>query len=112
MERGTGERSERAGSVSAHKVPGMGGRGARLPHQRRPSHGSVQSDGWWGEGWLLPGAEMNEVVWGRLVWREEARGRGKGEGGREKTPLGNITQRNEAKENFQGCSKGKREEAL
>lgn len=65
-----------------------------------------------GEGWLLPGAEMSEVAWGRLVWREEARGRGKGEGGREKTPLGNITQRNEAKENFQGCSKGKREEAL
>lgn len=54
MERGAGERSERACSVSAHKVPGMGGRGARLPHQLRPSHGSVQSDGGWGGGLVAP----------------------------------------------------------
>lgn len=55
---------------------------------------------------------MSEVGWGRLVWRQEARGKGKGVGGREKTPLGNTTQGNEAKENTQGCSRGKRDEAL
>lgn len=65
-----------------------------------------------GESWLLPRAEMSEVAWGRFVWREEARGRGKGAGGREKTPPGDATQRKEAKENVQGCSKGKKEEAL
>lgn len=114
MERGMRERrSERASCVSAHKVPGMGGRGARLPHQLRPSHGSVQSDGGvWGGELVAPRAEMSEVAWGRFVWREEARGRGKGAGGREKTPPGDATQRKEAKENFQECSKGKKEEAL
>lgn len=55
---------------------------------------------------------MSEVAWGRFVWREEARGRGKGAGGREKTPPGDATQRKEAKENVQECSKGKKEEAL
>ena len=35
---------------------------------------------------FLPGAEMSEVSWGRLVWREETRGRGRGREG-EKNPL-------------------------
>lgn len=35
---------------------------------------------------FLPGAEMSEVTWGRLVWREETRGRRRGREG-EKTPF-------------------------
>lgn len=95
-----GERRRREGEVSkpaaSQPIKSLeweeGARDSRLssgPVMAQCSDGG-RGGGWGWEDWLLPGAEMSGVAWGRLVWREEARGRGKGEGGREKTPLGDI----------------------
>lgn len=114
-----GERRRREGEVSklaaSQPIKSLeweeGARDSRLSSGPVMAQCRVMGTGG-GEGWLLPGAEMSGVAWGRLVWRKEARGRGKREGGREKTPLGDITQGNEAKEHFQCCSRDKRKEAL